>query len=141
MRLLLLALTPAVLLIGACEPARTPETQPPYPPTPDYAAEAKRAPGAIPEAFRGRWARDPEGCVVGGETRLVVEIDRLMFHESQGVVRALSTSPTNEVTIEADFEGEGESWSRKLRMVLSEDGQTLTIYDPDGTRTARIKCP
>ncbi len=131
---------PAVL--AACgqadAPASPPEApatvQPPVSPTPP-------APATLPAGFAGRWAADAAACTVKGhESRLIVSPTDLTFHESIGVVRGVVSDGDRIVDLTADFEGEGETWSREMRLSLSADDQTLTIQYPDGDASSRRRC-
>ena len=64
----------------------------------------------------------------------------LFFHESIGDVRDVRREGTDAISVEADFQGEGESWRNILRLSLGAGG-TLTVTQPDGSSLTRIRCP
>jgi hypothetical protein len=97
------------------------------------------ADGPIPVSARGRWAGLSENC--GDEASslaLTVTPDRLLFHESEGVARTVEPAEGG-VAVQADFTGEGESWSRRILLRPSADGSRLTVIN-DGADVARKRC-
>ena len=77
----------------------------------------------------------------GSEERLQVSAESLRFHESIGEVRGdQSRRSDGAISVEADFQGEGESWRNILRLSLGAGG-TLTVIQPDGSSLTRIPCP
>jgi hypothetical protein len=157
MRLALLAL--AAFGLVSCDPApvnESAETVPLQPgsssgdPAPPSAgappaalpAEGPAAPArtakAIPAAFHGTYDQSAETCARPSEYRLNVSAGELRFHESIGAVRSVAIEGPDTVSVDADFQGEGESWRAVQR--LARDGDRLTISG-DGTNAVRIRCP
>jgi hypothetical protein len=105
-------------------------------------AEGPAAPAAkataIPAAFLGVYDQSAETCARPSEYRLTVSAGELKFHESIGTVRSVAVEGPNIVSIEADYQGEGESWRTRQR--LARDGDRLTISG-DGNSTVRVRCP
>lgn len=145
LRLAVLLATCTVLLAACDQEPATPATpaQPAVPAEPAApAAPAEPAEAALPASFQGRWAADAAACAAEGhESRLVIDAKALRFHESVGEIRNIVLDGPSDATITADYQGEGESWSRTQRLTLSADGQTLTLNDPDGGAFARVRCP
>lgn len=139
-RLLLTIVFPAVL--AACGQAGAPASPPAAPATAEPPAPpAPVAQATLPAGFLGRWAADAAACAVTGhESRLVVSPTDLTFHESIGRIRGVVAAGDRVADVTADFEGEGETWSRDMRLSLSADDQTLTIEYPDGDASSRRRC-
>ncbi|ESQ94327.1 hypothetical protein ABENE_02140 [Asticcacaulis benevestitus DSM 16100 = ATCC BAA-896] len=93
----------------------------------------------LPEPFIGRWDASPEACKATSEMRLIITQTGLTFWESAGRISAVTITRPDDVTVQADFSGEGEQWQRRLHLVLSADNQTLTI--DDGKGGVRKRCP
>jgi hypothetical protein len=91
----------------------------------------------LPERFIGRWDASLEACKATSDMKLIITQTELTFWESIGRIRAVVVKAPDDVTVQADFSGEGEQWQRRLHLVLSKDGQTLTV-DGGGIR---IRCP
>ena len=91
----------------------------------------------LPEGFIGRWDASLEACKATRDMKLTVTQTELTFWESTGRIHAVTIKAPDDVTVQADFSGEGEQWQRGLHLVLSDGGQTLTI---DGG-SIRIRCP
>jgi hypothetical protein len=72
--------------------------------------------------------------------RLTVSATELRFHESIGTVRQAAVTGLDSVTVEADYQGEGESWRSIRELRLSDGGATLTVSG-DGTKLVRVRCP
>ena len=93
---------------------------------------------AIPAAFHGTYDRRREDCARPSEYRLTVSAGELRFHESIGTVRKVVAEGPDAISVESDYQGEGESWRNVRRMV--RDGDRLTISG-DGTSLERVRCP
>ena len=152
-------LTAAALLAGGCgsgdipadnstgpvegppvvAPAGSPakRSEPAAKPSPPSPAEES---GSIPAAFHGVYDVSKEACARPSDMKLRVSATELRFHESLGEVRKVEPGPPGSVRVEADYEGEGESWRSTRELLLSDGGATLTISG-DGTRTVRVRCP
>lgn len=139
-RLLLAFVLPAVL--AACGQADAPASPPEAPTTVQPpASPSPPAQATLPAGFVGRWAADSAACAVTGhESRLVVSPEELAFHESIGRIRSVVATGDRVADVTADFEGEGETWSRDMRLSLSADDLTLTIQYPDGDASSRRRC-
>jgi hypothetical protein len=95
------------------------------------------AAGPIPAAFLGEWNVSLQACGTGlDESRMRVEPQRVLFHESEAEAERVTIHDPRSITIEGPFQGEGESWNGHLRMDLSASGQALTIGD-----LTRRRCP
>ena len=104
--------------------------------TPPPAAQAR----GIPAAFHGVYDADRAACGRPSEYRLTVRDRELRFHESIGVVRAVTADRTGEIRVTADYQGEGQSWTNVRALQLGDGGATLTITG-DGTSLSRVRCP
>lgn len=107
----------------------------PVPPAPRPARQ-----DAIPAAFHGVYDGSLEACGRPSDGRLTVSAGELRFHESIGAVRSVESAPSGTIRVEADYQGEGESWRSSRDLHLSGDGAALTISG-DGTGMARVRCP
>ena len=94
---------------------------------------------AIPAAFHGVYDGSLEACARPSDQRLTVSAGELRFHESIGSVRKVAPGPSGAIRVEADYQGEGESWRSSRDLLLSEDGSKLTIGG-DGTSLVRVRC-
>jgi hypothetical protein len=104
-------------------------------------AEGPAAPAstaAIPAAFHGVYDQSREDCARPSEYRLTVTAGELKFHESIGTVRGVAVEGPDSLSVDADYQGEGESWRTTQRLV--RDGDRLTISG-DGNATVRVRCP
>lgn len=108
-------------------------------PAPRKVAEPPPPAAAIPARFLGTWDSSAAACAgPPGEMRLVVEPDRLRFHES--VARVEVIRPAGEDRVEADlaFQGEGERW-RETRAMRLISGGRLAV-DAAGPPAERVRC-
>jgi hypothetical protein len=84
--------------------------------------------GTLPIAFRGFWTGLDDDCGnARSDKRLMVGPKELRFYESVGKVTAVEQAGPLAVIVDADFEGEGQSWSRQQKLTLSADQNRLTI--------------
>lgn len=114
----------------AGQPAPTPPSPPPPP------ATGK----TIPATLLGVYDSSIEACAGPSDGRLVVSPTELRFHESIGTVRQVTSTGAGTATVEADYQGEGESWRNRRDLKLGEGGATLTVSG-DGTSFVRVRCP
>lgn len=93
---------------------------------------------AIPARFHGTWDSSAAACAgPPGEMRLVVEPDRLRFHES--VARVLAVEPAGEeINVDLGFEGEGETW-QEVRMLRLDAQGRLDVATSNDSAT-RVRC-
>jgi hypothetical protein len=95
------------------------------------------AAASIPAAFLGEWKATLDDCDSKlGESGMLVEPQRVLFHESEAQVKRVMIHGPRSIAIEGPFQGEGESWNGRLRMDLSASGEALTIDD-----VTRHRCP
>lgn len=111
----------------------------PAPDLPVAKGDAERA-NAIPIGLQGRWAGLQERC---GDKAAALELRvtaaSLVFHESVGTVQRVAHRPDGQLSVDATFTGEGDSWTRTLTLRPSADGQQLTVVN-DGTAVVRKRC-
>lgn len=112
-------------------PANASEPPPPPPP-----ATGK----TIPATLLGTYDASIEACGKPGDGRLTVTPTELRFHESLGTVREVSAAGADTVRVEADYQGEGETWRNTHELRLADGGASLTVSG-DGTSFTRVRCP
>lgn len=97
-------------------------------------------PNTVPAALLGRWTGAQDDCAdKAAELELRVNPTTLVFHESVGTVTTIEPAADGRMIVQADFTGEGESWTRRLLLHPSADGQRLTITN-DGMAVTRKRC-
>jgi hypothetical protein len=95
---------------------------------------------SIPAAYRGVYDGSLEACARPSVERLTISARELRFHESIGTVRSVGYGGPGAISVEADYEGEGERW-RSLRILsLAENGARLTVKG-EGAPLDRVRCP
>ena len=130
------ALPFALLALSACaepieERPEAEETMMPVEPDGGIGDGAEPLPdlseATIPDAFHGRWSSTSEGCETeGGEMPIEVDAETIQFHESVATLGTVSESETRAIRATYNFTGEGEEWSRDIKLAISEDGTELT---------------
>jgi hypothetical protein len=101
----------------------------------------------IPPRFQGEFNAAPRFCGTGlSDMRLRISATKIRFYESEGTVKSILTQPNGEITILAEYAGEGETWTDMGQFALSSDGRQLTVRNPSSEQTAqqntfRIRCP
>ena len=109
---------------------------PPAPPPASPAAAEQT--DIIPTTFQGEWNRRLDHCGTGlNDSALRVEPRVMRFYESRGDVRRVARTGERAASIEADFEGEGETWSETVQLTLSADGEQLTTGSDEPRRRCR----
>jgi hypothetical protein len=95
---------------------------------------------AVPDAYHGTWEETPADCDAPSELRLRISAGELRFYESIGTVTAVAPVESNVISVTADFQGEGESWSAVRELRLFDAGASLTVTG-DGEMQTRVRCP
>lgn len=142
-----------VLIAALAAGCGRPQTEPgsnvaaaPSAPADAPAAPAEPAPRppatgkTIPATLLGVYDASLEACGRPSDSHLAVTATELRFHESIGTVRQVTVTGTDAVTVEADYQGEGERWRALRELRLGDGGTTLTVSG-DGTRLVRVRCP
>lgn len=88
-------------------------------------ASATGAIDAIPVEWHGTWA-GRDGCARSATMRIRVAADRLTFYESEGLASEIDRRSPREIAMKLAMSGEGETWTRRAVLSLSEDGERLT---------------
>ena len=132
------ALPIALLALSACaepieERPEAEETMMPVEPDGGIGDGAEPLPdlseATIPEAFHGRWGINPGDCTdKNGDAKGSIQIseNQLRFYESRATLGEVSESETGTIRAKYDFVGEGQEWSRDIKLAISEDGTQLT---------------
>lgn len=106
-------------------------------PPADAAAPAAFDGPRIPARFHGSYAREGACARAGDELRLVVEADRLRFHEATGtVLHAAGEADT--IRIRLRLTGEGET--REAVHAFRREAGGMRLVDMDGG-LVRVRCP
>jgi ferric-dicitrate binding protein FerR (iron transport regulator) len=116
--------------VAADAPANAGEPPPPPPSTGK----------TIPATLLGVYDASLEACGKPSDAHLTVAPTELRFHESIGTVRQVVAAGADTVSVEADYQGEGERWRSRRELKLGDGGATLTVSG-DGTRLVRVRCP
>lgn len=94
----------------------------------------------IPARVHGEWNADLSACGTGrSDSRLRISASEVRFYESTGTVRSVEIESDREIVVTAEYQGEGETWQDERRMMLSEDGSSLTVSN--GGDLVRYRCP
>jgi hypothetical protein len=105
------------------------------PPEPTPKARAATG-GAIPERYHGVWDAVSGSCDPASDLRVEISGRRMVFYESVGEVTGMDSRGSDAVA-DLAMEGEGETWSRSLRMTLSgESGEQRPVL-ADALETAQ----
>ncbi len=112
--------TTAAPIAASPDPASSPE------------AITAAAVATIPEQFRGKWDYVQGTCAPESDLRLEVTANDLMFYESVGEVESVKVENDNQVVVELSMSGEGETWTERTRLTLTNGGNMLTPVDADG---------
>lgn len=98
------------------------------------------AAATLPAAFVGKWDALPKPCSTDyrAEMQLDITADSLSFFESGGQVKSVKVNSLSDVVAQVSMAGEGETWERTMHMVLTDNGNTLTI--DEGKGGVRVRC-
>ena len=87
---------------------------------------------SIPEALQGRWglvAADCDPARDDAKGLMTVTKTSLAFYESRAVLGAVHGRSASRITADFAFAGEGQTWSRRISLRISEGGQDLVRED------------
>ena len=135
-----------LLALAACGSADEPtdaETQAPETssaaPEPVATNDAQAPLTAIPEDYRGVWDIPSSNGDPASDLRLDIRANEIEFYESLGKVTAIERDGDG-IVVDLAMSGEGETWTVRNRLVLTDDGEALTIHEADkepGTYSVR----
>jgi hypothetical protein len=122
---------------GGKDPLPTPSIEAAQPMAPPVPAAPPQDPHTIPAAFHGEWNAQLEHCGTGlNDSAMRIEPRVMRFYESRGDVIRVTRNGERSVSVEANFQGEGETWTETVRLTLSpEDGRLTT-----GEDAPRLRC-
>ncbi|MFK7842272.1 MAG: hypothetical protein AB8B54_08400 [Sphingorhabdus sp.] len=105
--------------------------------------KAKEETQVLPEKFHGVWTENLSSCGPDirdfDDTVLTVSGRELLFWESVHNLQSIMRNGPGDVSVVTAAMGEGETWRGEFQMILSEDGDTLTIAS-DGSSFDRFRC-
>ncbi len=146
-----------ILLVAAlCLTACSPQTQTPADSVSASASETETASvvassaapvssaaaiATLPAGFVGKWDEGPKPCSAAYRSQMQLDIaaSEMSFFESGGTVKSVKVNSPTDIVAEVAMAGEGETWTSKMHMVLTDDGKTLTI--DEGKAGVRKRCP
>lgn len=102
-------------------------------PTPSPAPADAIAENMIPAQYHGVWDYEEGTCAMGSDARTEISAREIMFYESIGAVTSVKAE-ADDVLVELDMEGEGETWSQITRLSLSGSGADERLNSTDGER-------
>jgi len=135
----------ACAFLAACSPPKASEDAPPdasstaAPASSATASSTGAVAAGLPAGFLGVWDANP-ACPATSDTRLTVSAADLTFFESSAAIKKVTAKSSNEAVVDADFSGEGETWSRSLHLKLSDDGKLLTTDEGTDKAVIRTRC-
>lgn len=133
------------LSVAVPEASPTPEPSPDATETPEAAPAPIETPAAtgaltaIPIEWRGVWA-GRDGCGRSATMRLSVAADRLVFYEAEGLASEIERRAPREIALKLAMSGEGEEWTRRAVLSLSEDGERLTRTEAGTDAVTYTRC-
>ncbi|HXH00292.1 MAG TPA: hypothetical protein VNI79_07765 [Sphingomicrobium sp.] len=104
---------------------------PPGPPPPPPAAPIVNT--SIPDALHGRWglvAADCDPSTGGAKGLITVSADKIRFWESTARLVKLSERMPDRIQGDFAFSGEGQSWTKHMRWLVS--GKKLSRFEGEG---------
>ena len=97
-------------------------------PEPVAADDAQASLTAIPEDYRGVWDIPSSNGDPASDLRLDIRANEIEFYESLGEVTAIERDGDG-IVVDLAMSGEGETWTVRNRLVLTDDGEALTIHE------------
>lgn len=100
----------------------------------------------IPIRFIGEFNSSPNYCGTDlSDMRVRISATKIKFYESEGNVKAILSQPNGEITVMAEYSGEGKIWTNMIQLATSRDGKQLIIRNPsdaqiDQQSATRIRC-
>ncbi|MGR3248481.1 MAG: hypothetical protein ACU0DJ_03700 [Paracoccus sp. (in: a-proteobacteria)] len=81
----------------------------------------------VPEALIGRWGITAADCSGGAAAKGLMEVSAigLAFYESRARIRDVRERSETRIVADADYVGEGQSWTRRLTLESRDGGRTL----------------
>lgn len=97
--------------------------------------------GLAGEPFEGRWALDAAGCEGLNDGRMEIVPGEMRFHETRcALERVQPLTVDGAWEIEALCRGEGESWTRRMILLLhGEHWTSLSLFEGDFIEFGRCR--
>lgn len=96
----------------------------------------------IPEAFRDKWEPEIDDCAnVESGTRVVVFAQSIAYLEARDTVLDVAQVDANTIRMQAEYETYDGSERRTRTLTLSDQQETLTFSDTDGSTHIYMRCP
>ncbi len=93
------------------------------------------AAGPVPARFRGEWRTSAKNCGDASDSMgLTITATQLIYYESEGKVRRATSTGPGQLSITADYTGEGDSWTKQSSLRLTDAGALVL----DGV--TRVRC-
>lgn len=118
------------------------ESMPADPVTDNASNSAATTSAAFPAAFEGRWGLVANDCIEGASDAkglMQVEGATLRFYESQGTAETLTVASPTKVSGEFAFTGEGQRWTKAVRLSLEDGGKVLVRSETEPPSDLRYK--
>jgi len=93
----------------------------------------------LPDGFAGKWDAKG-GCTGSSDMALTITQTEMTFWESTAQITGVTVKSPEDVTVQAAFSGEGQTWTSPLHLTLSDNGNTLVV-ERDGESATRVRCP
>lgn len=134
----------ACVMLAACSAPKASDDPPPdasssAAPASEAQSPPEVAAAELPAGFLGVWDVNP-ACPATSDTKLTVSATDLTFFESGAAIRKVTVKSSDETIVDADFSGEGETWSRSLHLTLGDGGKTLTTDEGTDKEVRRSRC-
>jgi hypothetical protein len=108
------------------------------------ATSAGAQPSTIPMAFQGEWSQSLETCADPNEDthRFTVGAASLSYYDGSASVASVQIESAGKITVVADWNAEGRRYRDTHQLMLSDDGDELSItgFGRDG-KAVVIRCP
>ncbi|MBP2158184.1 MULTISPECIES: hypothetical protein [Asticcacaulis] len=99
---------------------------------------------AIPTVFQGEWSQSLETCADPNEDAngLTIGAASLTLYDGRATVASVEAESATKITVVADWNAEGRSFRETHQLMVSDDGDELSItgIGRDG-KAVMIRCP
>ncbi|SMF78619.1 hypothetical protein [Allosphingosinicella indica] len=113
-------------------PSPAPSASPMPEPTATATPDELSGTATIPAALRGRWGLVAADCTsTRGDAKGLLRIaaDTIRFYESRAKLGRVVERDRSRIVADFDFEGEGQTWERRLTLDGQDGGKTLIRRD------------
>lgn len=97
---------------------------------------------SVPDQFIGKWNASLDDCGTDrNDSAIEIKRNEILFHESDGPIKAMVTDGRHEIAMIVELSGEGQTWLTTAQFKLSAGEDKLISTQLPEKEFMRYRCP